>query len=170
MASERSFLKRDQNRACKGNSPRTPEYNEAKMKIQNSIERKLFTMQVLLRTAIVAFAFSELGATALPTLLDEPLPLVGTDGHGHAYPGATVPFGMVQLSPDTGTDGWDWCSGYHYPDSVIQGFSHTHLSGTGGSCLGDVLLMPTIGEVHLKAGTPGDGYASKFAHAQEVAT
>src|ERR1700735_1064490 len=56
---------------------------------------------------------------------------IGTGGHGHTYPGATVPFGMVQLSPDTYNDGWDWCSGYNYADSSIMGFSHTHLSGTG---------------------------------------
>lgn len=98
------------------------------------------------------------------------LPLVGTDAHGHTYPGATVPFGMVQLSPDTRTDGWDGCSGYHYSDSVILGFSHTHLSGTGAGCLGDVMLMPTVGDVHLDAGSPGDGYASKFSHARETAT
>src|SRR6266516_7893648 len=58
---------------------------------------------------------------------------IGTGGHGHTYPGATVPFGMVQLSPDTYNDGWDWCSGYHYSDKSIMGFSHTHLSGTGDS-------------------------------------
>ena len=81
-----------------------------------------------------------------PSPLDEPLPLVGTDGHGHTYPGATVPFGMVQLSPDTRTNTWDGCSGYHYSDGTILGFSHTHLSGTGASCLGDVLLMPTTGK------------------------
>src|SRR5579885_1211380 len=102
--------------------------------------------------------------------VDETLPMVGTDAHGHAYPGATVAFGMVQLSPDTRTETWDGCSGYHYSDTAILGFSHTHLSGTGAACLGDVLLMPTIGEVHWNAGTPGDGYASKFSHAQEVAT
>jgi predicted alpha-1,2-mannosidase len=109
-------------------------------------------------------------AWAAPEPVDESLPLVGTDAHGHAYPGATVPFGMVQLSPDSAIQGWDGCSGYHYSDSVIHGFSHTHLGGTGCGCLGDVLLMPTVGEVHLKAGTPGDGYASKFSHAQETAT
>ncbi len=69
-------------------------------------------------------------------------PFIGTGGHGHTYPGATHPFGMVQLSPDTRLDGWDGCSGYHYTDSVIYGFSHTHLSGTGVSDYGDVLLMP----------------------------
>ena len=69
-------------------------------------------------------------------------PFIGTGGHGHTYPGATLPFGMVQLSPDTRLDGWDGCSGYHYSDSVIYGFSHTHLSGTGVSDYGDVLIMP----------------------------
>src|SRR3954464_2430697 len=70
---------------------------------------------------------------------------IGTGGHGHTYPGATVPFGMVQLSPDTFNDGWDWCSGYHYSDSSIMGFSHTHLSGTGASDMLDFLLMPGTG-------------------------
>ena len=69
-------------------------------------------------------------------------PFIGTGGHGHTYPGATVPFGMVQLSPDTRLEGWDGCSGYHYTDSVIYGFSHTHLSGTGVSDYGDILLTP----------------------------
>src|SRR6266446_5307011 len=70
-------------------------------------------------------------------------PMIGTGGHGHTFPGATVPFGMVQLSPDTRVDGsWDGCSGYHYSDSVIYGFTHTHLSGTGVSDYGDILLMP----------------------------
>src|SRR5262249_35159006 len=101
--------------------------------------------------------------------LKESLPMVGTDANGHAYPGATLPFGMVQLSPDTGTEGWGLCSGYRYSDSTIQGFSHTHLSGTGCGCLGDVLLMPTVGEIHLNAGSPGSGYASSFSHSKEDA-
>ncbi|MEN8186392.1 MAG: GH92 family glycosyl hydrolase [Bacteroidota bacterium] len=69
-------------------------------------------------------------------------PFIGTGGHGHTYPGATMPFGMVQLSPDTRLEGWDGCSGYHNTDSIIYGFSHTHLSGTGISDYGDILLMP----------------------------
>ena len=73
-------------------------------------------------------------------------PFIGTAGHGHTFPGAIVPFGMVQLSPDTRLTGWDGCSGYHYSDSIIYGFSHTHLSGTGISDYGDILLMPTVGE------------------------
>lgn len=68
---------------------------------------------------------------------------IGTGGHGHTFPGATRPFGMVQLSPDTRLDGWDGCSGYHFSDSVVYGFSHTHLSGTGVSDYGDVLLLPS---------------------------
>ena len=70
-------------------------------------------------------------------------PFVGTGGHGHTFPGAVVPFGMVQLSPDTRNDAsWDGCGGYHYDDSFVYGFSHTHLSGTGVSDWGDVLIMP----------------------------
>ena len=74
-------------------------------------------------------------------------PFIGTGGHGHTFPGATVPFGMVQLSPDTRIDNWDGSSGYHYSDSTIFGFSHTHLSGTGIPDYCDVLLMPTVGDV-----------------------
>jgi predicted alpha-1,2-mannosidase len=73
-------------------------------------------------------------------------PFIGTGGHGHTYPGATVPFGMVQLSPDTRTEGWDACGGYHDSDTSILGFSHTHLSGTGIQDYGDILIMPTLVE------------------------
>ncbi|HET9478610.1 MAG TPA: GH92 family glycosyl hydrolase, partial [Pyrinomonadaceae bacterium] len=100
-------------------------------------------------------------------------PFIGTAGHGHTYPGATRPFGMVQLSPDTRLTGWDGCSGYHYSDSIIYGFSHTHLSGTGISDYGDILLMPTAGEVFLNAlnsGSPEKGYASRFQHRNETAS
>src|SRR5215203_6668467 len=100
-------------------------------------------------------------------------PFIGTGGHGHTFPGAIVPFGMVQLSPDTRLTGWDGCSGYHYSDSVIYGFSHTHLSGTGISDYGDILLMPTVGEVFvdaLKDGKTDKGYASRFQHKNETAT
>lgn len=99
-------------------------------------------------------------------------PFVGTGGHGHTFPGATMPFGMVQLSPDTRLTGWDGCSGYHYSDDIVYGFSHTHLSGTGISDYGDILLMPTAGDVRLNAlGARGaaDGYASRFSHRNERA-
>lgn len=102
--------------------------------------------------------------------VDEPLPMVGTADHGHAYPGAIVPFGMVQLSPDTPLEGWDGSSGYHYSDTAIRGFSHTHLAGTGVGCLGDLLVMPTVGEVRLDAESPGNGYTSRFSHSEEKAT
>jgi predicted alpha-1,2-mannosidase len=98
-------------------------------------------------------------------------PVIGTDGHGHTFPGATAPFGMVQLSPDTRVDGsWDGCSGYHYSDTFIYGFSHTHLSGTGCSDYGDVLLMPGTGEIQYENGDDGKpGYRSAFQHKNETA-
>src|SRR5580698_8488584 len=99
--------------------------------------------------------------------------MIGTGGHGHTYPGATVPFGMVQLSPDTYNRGWDWCSGYHYSDSSIMGFSHTHLSGTGIGDMLDVLVMPCTGAVKTIAGSrehPEEGYSSRFSHDDEKAT
>jgi predicted alpha-1,2-mannosidase len=93
-------------------------------------------------------------------------PFVGTDGHGHTFPGATLPFGMVQLSPDTRIDGsWDGCSGYHYSDSIIYGFTHNHLSGTGVSDYGDILLMPVTGEPSFD----NKKYSAKFDHKNEKA-
>lgn len=100
-------------------------------------------------------------------------PFIGTGGHGHIFPGAVVPFGMVQLSPDTDISGWDWCSGYHNSDSSIMGFSHTHLSGTGASDFGDILLMPTTGDAKLIPGSkenPDEGYRSRFSHSSEKAS
>ncbi|MEY8868601.1 GH92 family glycosyl hydrolase [Meridianimaribacter flavus] len=96
-------------------------------------------------------------------------PFIGTGGHGHTYPGATMPFGMMQLSPDTRLDGWDGCSGYHYSDEYIYGFSHTHLSGTGVSDYGDILLMPT-NKVAFNNGADGQsGYRAHFSHDNEIA-
>ena len=93
-------------------------------------------------------------------------PFIGTGGHGHTFPGATVPFGMVQLSPDTRDDGsWDGCSGYHYSDSLMFGFSHTHLSGTGCSDYGDILLMPVADSVNVKK-----KYSARFRHENEKAS
>lgn len=111
-------------------------------------------------------------------------PLVGTAKMGHTFPGATVPFGMVQLSPDTDTvsyatpegrynpDVYRYCAGYQYDDPTIVGFSHTHFSGTGHSDLGDFLVMPTVGSLRLNPGTaarPGSGYRSRYSHQTEVA-
>ncbi len=92
-------------------------------------------------------------------------PFIGTGGHGHTYPGASMPFGMMQLSPDTRLEGWDGCSGYHYSDSLIYGFSHTHLSGTGIADYCDVLVMPFAGKVQWK----NQDYRSPFSHKNEKA-
>lgn len=99
-------------------------------------------------------------------------PMIGTGGHGHTFPGATLPNGMVQLSPDTRTDGWDACSGYHHSDSTINGFSHTHLSGTGCADYGDILFMPFTGTPDIrprKSLAEAVSFASPFSHAKEVA-
>jgi len=96
---------------------------------------------------------------ALPVfanLVDHINPFIGTGGHGHTFPGASMPFGMVQLSPDTDIKGWDWCSGYHISDNSVMGFSHTHLSGTGAADYGDILLMPTTGQIKWQAGPKSD--------------
>ena len=107
--------------------------------------------------------------TMLPrTPVDYVDPFIGTGFHGHTYPGATVPHGAVQLSPDTRRGGWDACSGYHYTDSTLLGFSHTHLSGTGCADLADVLLRPTSRPVTL--GGEGDIYRpALFSHQKEQA-
>ncbi|MBB3227600.1 putative alpha-1,2-mannosidase [Luteibacter sp. Sphag1AF] len=103
-------------------------------------------------------------------------PMIGTGGDGHTFPGATVPFGMVQLSPDTAMPdfkhAYKWAAGYQYGDGSILGFSHTHFSGSGHSDLGDVLVMPVAGDVRLDPGTPeqpGSGYRSRFDHKTEKA-
>lgn len=111
-------------------------------------------------------------------------PIIGTDGMGHTFPGACVPFGAVQLSPDTDTiphnvngvyqpHSYEYCAGYQYADKTIVGFSHTHLSGTGHSDLGDIMIMPTTGPLKLNPGTsdnPDSGYRSRFSHTTEKAS
>lgn len=99
-------------------------------------------------------------------------PFIGTGGHGHTFPGAVVPHGMIQPSPDTRIDGWDACSGYYYNDSTINGFSHTHVSGTGCCDYGDVLLMPTVGKQTYQTTYSQSQqlpYASAFSHENESA-
>ncbi len=97
-------------------------------------------------------------------------PFIGTSAHGHTFPGATVPFGMVQLSPDNGTSGWDWCSGYNYSDSIIIGFSHTHLSGTGIGDLCDILFMPAVLSIDSNTNTSIlNNLHSYFSHKNERA-
>ena len=98
-------------------------------------------------------------------------PFIGTGGHGHTYPGATVPFGMLQVSPDNGVSGWDWCSGYHYSDSIVVGFSHLHLSGTGIGDLTDILLMPTNKQIDLTIDSKNRDsipYKSTYSHKNET--
>lgn len=116
-------------------------------------------------------------------LLQYVKPLTGTDRMGHTYPGATVPFGMVQLSPETDTQSYElngkynkdiykYCAGYQYGDKTIVGFTHTHFSGTGHSDLGDILIMPTTGKLQMNPGTadaPESGFRSRFSHSTEVA-
>ena len=97
-------------------------------------------------------------------------PFIGTDGTGNTYPGAMTPFGMVQLSPDIGIPGWDRISGYFYPDSIITGFSHTHLSGTGAGDLYDVLLMPTNSRFNERIEANNYLPFSYFSHKHETAT
>ncbi|MFM7206816.1 MAG: GH92 family glycosyl hydrolase [Planctomycetaceae bacterium] len=99
-------------------------------------------------------------------------PFIGSGGHGHVFVGASVPFGAVQVGPNNFHQGWDWCSGYHYSDDVLAGFSHLHLGGTGISDLGDVLLMPYTGALVTSPGSrknPDAGYASRYTHDQEQA-
>jgi len=99
-------------------------------------------------------------------------PMIGSGFHGHVFVGANVPFGAVQLGPVNITEGWDWCSGYHFSDSTIIGFSHTHLSGTGIGDLGDILVMPAVGKVKIQKGEaekPETGYFSYFSHDREKA-
>lgn len=100
-------------------------------------------------------------------------PFIGTGGHGHTFPGAIVPNGMIQPGPDTRIYGWDACSGYYTADSTINGFSHTHLSGTGCGDYGDILLMPTVGVQKTERVAPDEqtlAYASRFSHENEVAS
>ena len=123
-----------------------------------------------LKLLILFFPLSMFGQEALVDLVD---PFIGTGGHGHTFPGTTMPFGMVQLSPDTRLEGWDGCSGYHYSDSVIYGFSHTHLSGTGVGDYCDLLLMPTQGDIQFNNGYKDvtiNGYSSLFKKDSEHAS
>ena len=107
-----------------------------------------------------------LGLLAQKSAVEYVNPMIGTADHGHTYPGATTPFGMVQVSPENGKRGWDWCSGYHYSSEKLVGFSNLHLSGTGCADLGDILLMPGVGITKGKAGN----YYSTFKHSTEQAS
>lgn len=132
-------------------------------------------------TFLIAF-FSLCTISAQQNLVQYVKPIIGTEKMGHTYPGATVPFGAVQLSPDTDTipyelngrynrEVYKYCAGYRYEDKTIVGFSHTHFSGTGHSDLGDFLIMPSQGKLQLNPGTasnPESGYRSAFSHNHEI--
>src|ERR1700677_4103821 len=127
---------------------------------------------ILIATTLIGMSAVSAGVGALLQPVDEALPLVGTGGHGHTYPGATVPFGFVQLSPDTPIKGWDACAGYHYSNSSILGFSHTHLSGTGIGDLGDLLVLPVTGKLQESGDyqpLAAERLRSGFSHDNEIA-
>ena len=137
-------------------------------------------MRTFLAGAAIALAVQMAQARAQDTAAQRAYaavdPFIGTGGEGHTFPGATLPFGMVQLSPDTRIqarkDAYGWAAGYRHSDDTIVGFSHTHFSGTGHSDLGDVLLMPVSGDAKLERGdpdVPGSGYTSRYSHATETA-
>jgi predicted alpha-1,2-mannosidase len=145
--------------------------------IQKNIEHTIVAIIFLFFAANIATAQNKKSVNYVN-------PLIGTQKMGHTFPGATVPFGMVQLSPDTDTlqyiengkynpDMYKYCGGYQYDDKTIVGFSHTHFSGTGHSDLGDFLVMPTVGQLKLNPGTASvskSGYRSAFSHANEKAS
>ncbi len=96
-------------------------------------------------------------------------PLIGSGGHGHVFIGANVPHGMISVGPNNVSEGWDWCSGYHDSEHTIAGFAQTHLSGTGVTDLGEIVLMPYLGEPSLEKGTAqGDGFAVPFDKKDEI--
>lgn len=136
---------------------------------------KLHTILMTTRYMIVLCALLFIACQPEPVSYQDDLskmvnPFIGTGAHGHTYPGPSAPFGMVQLGPDTRLEGWDGASIYHYTDSVIYGFSHTHLSGTGITDYGDILVTPTTGEIRFNNGADGNpGYGSYFDKSTEKA-
>lgn len=139
----------------------------------NNQQRKTHKMKIFKTIMIVlgcvALSCQDTGKKSITSYVN---PFIGTAAHGHTSPSASVPFGFVKVGPDTYNEGWDWCSGYHYSDSSIMGFSHTHLSGTGRGELLDILVMPTTGPIKFEPGSrdnPDEGYRSRFSHKNEVA-
>ncbi len=126
-----------------------------------------FLLAAYLLTALFAPAASRGHAEDFTASVD---PWIGSGGHGHVFVGASVPFGGVQVGPTNFHQGWDWCSGYHYSDTILAGFSHQHLSGTGIADLGDILVMPYTGKLATGPGSlkdPDSGYASRYRHDRE---
>jgi predicted alpha-1,2-mannosidase len=138
------------------------------------MHKKIMRNQILILLTAAMMQFSCSVSSADKDFTQYVNPFIGTgENHGHTYPGAVVPFGMVQLSPDTRTVGWDASPGYHYSDSSILGFSHTHLSGTGIGDYGDILFMPVTGNPGIVKGdekNPDSGYRSRFSKGSEAAS
>jgi predicted alpha-1,2-mannosidase len=134
---------------------------------------KYISFHAILVLLITACSVSEPKTPQSERLTDFVDPFIGTASHGHTFPGAVYPFGQIQLSPDNGTQGWDWCSGYNYSDSTLAGFSHLHLSGTGIGDLADISFLPVTSEVTFKKGETNDEfvkrYAGKYSHDHETA-
>lgn len=129
-------------------------------------------MKKITTLLLIIIAFNACKKSALKDLTHYVDPMIGTGAHGHTFPGATTPFGMVQLSPSNDFKSWDWCSGYHYSDTIIKGFAHNHISGAGLSGLGDILLIPTRGKKTTKSGSDAlvnSSYRSRFSHKTEQA-
>ena len=128
-------------------------------------------MKRVLSRILLVYSFTILcAATRAQSFTSYVDPYIGSGGHGHVFVGASVPFGAVQLGPENFYKGWDWCSGYNYGDSMVIGFAHTHLSGTGIGDLADILIMPYTGTVKTDKGierNPGSGYASHYSHKNE---
>ena len=134
-----------------------------------TIKKIMLAAAAVAMTSLVSCTPAE--QTAETDLLQYVDPFIGSGFHGHVFVGASVPFGIVQLGPNNIDKGWDWCSGYHYSDSICIGFSHTHLNGTGCGDMGDVMVMPMT-EVNVKRGNQDDissGYASYYRHETEEA-
>ena len=134
-----------------------------------TIKKIMLAAAAVAMTSLVSCTPAE--QTAEADLLQYVDPFIGSGFHGHVFVGASVPFGMVQLGPNNIDKGWDWCSGYHYSDSICIGFSHTHLNGTGCGDMGDVMVMPMT-EINVKRGTQddiSDAYASLYRHETEEA-
>lgn len=132
-----------------------------------SILQRVFSLCLLLLTLYSCSLSKNEEKTSFTQYVN---PYIGTSDHGHVFLGANVPFGLVQLGPTNITEGWDWCSGYHYSDSTIFGFSHMHLSGTGIGDLCDILVMPVVGNVKMAKGTiddPSSGMYSLFTREKE---
>lgn len=134
----------------------------------------IFGQDKLMRLGTNARSADSKDTVKILRVLDYVNPFIGTGGHGHTYPGASAPFGMMQLSPDTRLDGWDGCSGYHYSDNSIYGFSHTHLSGTGVEDYCDILFVPLMGNSKkiekFCDSHRSERIASTFNHQNEVAS